>query len=122
MMDFVTGVDIPPDYLEYLEDELALGGESSKDPRWDTPKLKAAAGRMKVIVVGAGMSGLLTGIRLEQAGIPFKIIEKNADVGGTWFENTYPGCRVDILEPHLLLLLRAQPRLAAALLAPSRCC
>ena len=42
------------------------------------------------------MSGILAGIRLKQAGVPFVIIEKNADVGGTWFENTYPGARVDV--------------------------
>jgi 4-hydroxyacetophenone monooxygenase len=50
---------------------------------------------MRVLVIGAGMSGLLTGIRLGQAGIDFQIVEKNADVGGTWLENIYPGCRVD---------------------------
>jgi 4-hydroxyacetophenone monooxygenase len=32
---------------------------------------------------------------LQQAGVEFVILEKNADVGGTWYENTYPGCRVD---------------------------
>jgi 4-hydroxyacetophenone monooxygenase len=42
------------------------------------------------------MSGILAGIRLKQAGIPFVIIEKNADVGGTWYENVYPGARVDV--------------------------
>jgi 4-hydroxyacetophenone monooxygenase len=42
------------------------------------------------------MSGLLAGIRLKEAGIPFTILEKNAGVGGTWYENTYPGCRVDV--------------------------
>ena len=31
----------------------------------------------------------------QQAGVDFVVIEKNDDVGGTWFENTYPGCRVD---------------------------
>jgi 4-hydroxyacetophenone monooxygenase len=41
------------------------------------------------------MSGLLAGHRLQQAGVPFVIVEKDADVGGTWLENTYPGCRVD---------------------------
>ena len=41
------------------------------------------------------MSGLLVAHRLQQAGIPFVILEKNADVGGTWYENSYPGCRVD---------------------------
>jgi 4-hydroxyacetophenone monooxygenase len=94
MMSFVAGADIPEGYGAFLTDELALSG-STKDPHWETPKLKAAARRMHVLVVGAGMSGLLTGIRLAQAGIDFEIVEKNADVGGTWLENTYPGCRVD---------------------------
>ena len=47
------------------------------------------------MIIGAGMSGLLAGVRLKQAGVPFTIVEKNPDVGGTWFENTYPACRVD---------------------------
>jgi 4-hydroxyacetophenone monooxygenase len=41
------------------------------------------------------MSGLLAAHRLKQAGVSFEIIEKNSDVGGTWLENSYPGCRVD---------------------------
>ncbi|MDO8324048.1 MAG: NAD(P)-binding domain-containing protein [Phenylobacterium sp.] len=95
MMSFVAGADIPENYADFLNDELAIGGQSSKDPQWDTPLLKEAARRMHVLVIGAGMSGLLTGIRLTQAGVDFEIVDKNADVGGTWLENTYPGCRVD---------------------------
>jgi 4-hydroxyacetophenone monooxygenase len=95
MMSFVAGVDIGEHYIPYLTDELAVEGVSSKDPDWSSPKLKAAAKGLKVLVIGAGMSGILAGIRLKQAGIPFEIVEKNADVGGTWLENTYPGCRVD---------------------------
>ena len=49
-----------------------------------------------VVVIGCGESGLLAGIRLKEAGIPFTIIEKNAGVGGTWCQNTYPGARVDV--------------------------
>ena len=49
-----------------------------------------------VIVIGCGESGLLAGIRLKEAGIPFTIVEKNAGVGGTWWQNTYPGARVDV--------------------------
>ncbi len=94
-MDFVAGAPIPEQYADFLLDELALSGTSSKDPQFDQPRLKEAARRLKVLVVGAGMSGLLAGIRLAQAGVAFEIIDKNADVGGTWFENTYPGCRVD---------------------------
>jgi 4-hydroxyacetophenone monooxygenase len=94
-MDFVAGAPIPEVYADFLVDELTLAGKSSKDPQFDEPQLKAAARKLKVLVVGAGMSGILTGIRLSQAGVPFEIVDKNPDVGGTWFENTYPGCRVD---------------------------
>lgn len=94
MMSFVAGADIPDGYGEFLIDELALDGHSSKDPNW-SPELKTVARRLNVLVVGAGMSGLLTALRLEQAGVPFQVVEKNADVGGTWLENSYPGCRVD---------------------------
>jgi 4-hydroxyacetophenone monooxygenase len=95
MMDWVAGVDIPSHYAPFLMDELGLGAIDTKTPDWTSPKLEAAGRRLKVVVVGAGMSGLLAGIRLKQAGVDFTIIEKNADVGGTWLENVYPGCRVD---------------------------
>ena len=49
-----------------------------------------------VVVIGCGMAGILAGIRLKQAGLPFRIIEKNMGPGGTWWENRYPGARVDI--------------------------
>lgn len=94
-MDFVSGAPIPEEYVDFLLDELSLAGKSTKDPQFDQPQLKAAARKLKVLVIGAGMTGLLAGIRLSQAGVPFEIVDKNADVGGTWFENTYPGCRVD---------------------------
>lgn len=95
MMDFVAGAPIPETYADFLIDELAISGKSSKDPQFDQPKLKEAARQLKTLVIGAGMSGLLAGIRLSQAGVPFEIVESNADVGGTWLVNTYPGCRVD---------------------------
>jgi len=95
MMDFVAGAPIPETYADFLIDELAIGGKSSKDPQFEQPALKAAARQLKVLVIGAGMSGLLAGIRLSQAGVGFEIVESNADVGGTWLVNTYPGCRVD---------------------------
>ncbi|MCJ1242068.1 hypothetical protein MMC14_010075 [Varicellaria rhodocarpa] len=53
---------------------------------------------LKVAVVGAGLSGITAGVLLpiKVPGISLQIFEKNADVGGTWFENTYPGVRCDI--------------------------
>ncbi|HLI65363.1 MAG TPA: NAD(P)/FAD-dependent oxidoreductase [Caulobacteraceae bacterium] len=95
MMDFIVGGQVPERYMGMMMEELAVDGVDQKRPHWESPKLKAAAAKMKVVIIGAGMSGLLAAIRLQQAGIAYEIIEKNADVGGTWLENTYPGCRVD---------------------------
>jgi 4-hydroxyacetophenone monooxygenase len=89
----VGGADIA-DYLPLLEEELAYRGEDRRAPSWHVDDV-APGIDFRVLIVGAGMSGLLVAHRLQQAGVPFEIIEKNADVGGTWFENTYPGCRVD---------------------------
>lgn len=51
----------------------------------------------RVVVIGAGFSGLLAGIKLREAGIDdFVICEKGANVGGTWRDNVYPGVGCDI--------------------------
>lgn len=50
-----------------------------------------------VAVVGAGLSGIAAAVKLRQAGITdFVVLEKADRVGGTWRDNTYPGCAVDI--------------------------
>jgi cation diffusion facilitator CzcD-associated flavoprotein CzcO len=51
----------------------------------------------RVIVIGAGFSGLCLGYHLERSGIrDFTILEKADRVGGTWRENTYPGAACDV--------------------------
>ncbi len=53
--------------------------------------------RQQVVVVGAGISGLCLAMRLKRAGIDsFTILEKSDDVGGTWLDNSYPGCCCDV--------------------------
>ncbi|KAL4814647.1 hypothetical protein BDW67DRAFT_192052 [Aspergillus spinulosporus] len=53
---------------------------------------------IKVGVIGGGLSGITAGILLpvKLPGLDLRIYDKNADLGGTWFENTYPGVRCDI--------------------------
>ncbi len=95
MVNFVIGTTVDSDYEEFLTAELAM---ENTDP-YGVPELQnvpaAARAKFKVLIVGSGMSGLLAGIRLQEAGIPFEILERHANVGGTWYQNTYPGCRVD---------------------------
>lgn len=76
-------------------EEMELDGRDARAVEWDGVSVAARAD-FPVVVIGCGQSGLLAGIRLKEAGIPFVIVEKNSGVGGTWYENTYPGCRVDV--------------------------
>lgn len=94
LLAFVTGGAASDDYLELLRDELALG-EDLRAPTWHKDEV-APDRPFRVVVIGAGMSGLVAAHRLQQAGVEVVVIEKNDDVGGTWLENSYPGCRVDV--------------------------
>lgn len=90
-MHYITGVPMPEEYVPLLQEELALHDEDGRA----VPFTGEAPENFNVLVIGAGMSGILAAVRLKQMGIPFTVVEKNSCVGGTWHENTYPGCRVD---------------------------
>ncbi|MFD6056619.1 flavin-containing monooxygenase [Rhodococcus wratislaviensis] len=50
-----------------------------------------------ILIVGAGISGIGAAIRLKQSGIDnFAVLEKGDALGGTWRDNTYPGCACDV--------------------------
>ncbi len=95
ILRFITGDELDEDIVRFLmeesefetDDAYGVGG-------FDTIPADIRR-RFHVVVVGAGMSGLLAGYRLKQAGLSFTIVERSAEVGGTWHDNIYPGCRVD---------------------------
>ena len=59
--------------------------------------MTSASTHHHIVIIGAGFGGLGIAIRLKQAGISdFVICERDDDVGGTWWANTYPGCQCDI--------------------------
>lgn len=95
IVDFVAGGRADPRMVPLFREELSLDGEDRRAPSWNASA--SAPGRRFVVgIVGAGMSGIVAAHRLVQAGVEVVVLDKNADVGGTWFENEYPGCRVDI--------------------------
>ena len=94
LLAFVSGGAEVDDYLELLREELNLG-EDLRTPTWTRDEI-APDRPFRVALIGAGMSGLVAAHRLRQAGLDVVVVEKNDDVGGTWYENTYPGCRVDV--------------------------
>ena len=94
MMDWIAVSEVPDEYVPMMLEEMELDGNDARDD--DLKSSPAARADFPVIVIGCGESGLLAAIRLQQAGIPYTVIEKNAGVGGTWWENSYPGARVDV--------------------------
>ncbi|MGI9284250.1 MAG: flavin-containing monooxygenase, partial [Pseudomonadales bacterium] len=96
MMSFTVGEQVPAEYVPMMLEEMALDGEDARDVHWKKPVEDEIKQAFHVLVIGAGMSGILAAIRLQEAGIPYTVIEKDAALGGTWNENTYPGARVDI--------------------------
>ncbi len=95
MLDSCTGQKVPPEYYPMVIEEMDLAGDDPKTVHWRKPPGSEALANFKVLVIGAGFSGVALGMKLSQAGIPYVIIEKNDEVGGTWYENTYPGVGVD---------------------------
>ncbi|HUN59273.1 MAG TPA: NAD(P)/FAD-dependent oxidoreductase [Candidatus Binataceae bacterium] len=93
-LSLVAGADIPASELEMWLEQLALD-PWARALTWQNPPLSQDLQNFVVAVIGAGMGGLNAAVQLKHAGIPYFVIEKNAEVGGTWYENQYPGARVD---------------------------
>src|SRR5213082_482756 len=66
-----------------------------RDVRWSKHPSHAALKDQHVLIVGAGVCAIALGVTLGRLGILYTIVEKNAELGGTWYVNRYPGCGVD---------------------------
>lgn len=95
MIDTLAGQPLDVRYEALLAEELGLASDE-RAFRWHKPVQDSEKARLPVLIVGAGLSGLVMAYRLGQAGVPFTIVEKNSGPGGTWFENRFPGARVDV--------------------------
>jgi len=96
MMNFFVAQEVPEEYLPMMLEEMELDGRDQRSDNWGSEVPQQQREQHKVLVIGGGMSGVLAAVRLQEAGLPFVVIEKNSSVGGTWFENRYPGARVDV--------------------------
>lgn len=86
LLSLANGEPATPDYADMLAEDL---GFTRPAP---APALPTG---ITAVVIGAGVSGMLAAIRLREAGIEHVVLEKNLEVGGGWWENSYPGAGVD---------------------------
>lgn len=91
MLRVAVGEHAPDDYADMAAQELRAGSGHESGP----PPIEQLPPGFEAVVIGAGPSGLCAAYRLGRAKIPYTVIERNDDVGGSWLENRYPGCAVD---------------------------
>jgi 4-hydroxyacetophenone monooxygenase len=96
MMSFLGCAPVADEVFPMFLDDLHLDGADSGATLWRDEIPEEVRADAHVVIIGCGESGLLSGMRLAQAGIPFTIVEKTDGPGGTWRDNRYPGARVDI--------------------------
>jgi 4-hydroxyacetophenone monooxygenase len=89
MLGCALAEPVPTEYGPLLSEELGLASRDVDIPSAVVPD------DFRVVIIGAGLSGLCAAIKLARTDINFVILEKDEDLGGTWLENVYPGCGVD---------------------------
>ncbi|WP_407113235.1 flavin-containing monooxygenase [Bradyrhizobium sp. LMG 9283] len=92
MMRACLGENVAPEYAPLMREEM---GFVPREARWTTRPSDEKVAEQHVLIVGAGVCAIALGVALGHLGIPYTIVEKNAELGGTWWINRYPGCGVD---------------------------
>lgn len=95
MMEMLTGgTPLSEGEFQMGREELALE-EFPRLASWSEEDKALAPEGFRVLIVGAGASGVAAAVQLERLGIPYVIYERQGDLGGTWEWNRYPDVRVD---------------------------
>src|SRR5689334_23660163 len=92
MMRACLGENVAPEYAPLMREEM---GFVPREARWSRRPPDRTLAQHHVLIVGAGVCAIALAVALGHLGIPYTIVEKNAELGGTWYVNRYPGCGVD---------------------------
>jgi 4-hydroxyacetophenone monooxygenase len=95
IMTVIMGEPIPAEYAPMMTAELAGGPPGPAVTRGARPAGTAPPPGFRVLIIGGGVSGICAARYLSAAGIACLIAEKSPSLGGTWFDNHYPGAGVD---------------------------
>lgn len=84
------GTEVAAEYIGLL---LEQGGFQPSQPV--LPRTATLPTGFKVVIIGAGIAGMAAALECAAAGIDYEIIDRNDEVGGTWYTTVYPGIGVD---------------------------
>jgi len=94
LMELLTGDALSDREFRFGLEEVAFA-DFPREARWTMGEAPAAREHFRIVIVGAGASGIASAIQFERLGVPYRIIERQSDIGGTWQLNHYPDARVD---------------------------
>jgi 4-hydroxyacetophenone monooxygenase len=89
MVSTAVAEPVPQDYSQMIDGELRACFGSAE------PIADVTGQGLTAVIIGAGVSGICAAIQLSRIGVDCTILEKSDGVGGTWWENRYPGAGVD---------------------------
>jgi 4-hydroxyacetophenone monooxygenase len=92
MMRVTLGENVASEYAPLMREGM---GFMPRDARWRMRPSDETLSQQHVLIVGAGVCAIALGVALGRLGIPYTIVEKEDEIGGTWYVNRYPGCGVD---------------------------
>jgi 4-hydroxyacetophenone monooxygenase len=92
MMRATLGENVAPEYAPLMREEM---GFVAREASWRKRPADAVLKQHHVLIVGCGVCAIALAVALGHLGIPYIIVEKNDELGGTWYVNRYPGCGVD---------------------------
>jgi len=95
LMEMFTGMKPTQAELEYGFEELGFE-DIPRNATWQSKPSQDKLNNFQVTIIGSGFSGMAAAIQLERLGIKYRILERFAGLGGTWYLNNYPEARVDI--------------------------
>ncbi|WP_038383476.1 flavin-containing monooxygenase, partial [Bradyrhizobium elkanii] len=92
MMHATLGENVAPEYAPLMREEM---GFVPRGARWREHPSGEKLAQQHALIVGAGVCAIALGVALGRLGIPYTIVERQDEIGGTWYVNRYPGCGVD---------------------------
>ncbi len=92
IMSVGMGEPVAEEFIPLLLEQTGLGPQPDRSGRMARNRIPAD---YRILVIGAGLTGMAAAIKLEEAGYSYEIVEKNPEIGGTWWNARYPGVGVD---------------------------
>lgn len=102
MITACMGEQVPEEFGPMFAEDMRAVLDGGRE------RVEVPATDFEALIIGAGISGIAAAVELQASGVEVTIFEKNPEVGGTWWENRYPGCGVDT--PSYVYSLSYAPR------------